>query len=255
MARIKFNLDLQLTNSFTMMVHGIRASGKTYLIGDMLAHERQHGPVCFVNMAGEDGAASVRSFGLGEIGETLETYDDFKAFCRDYAGKKLRAVGLDSISVLGKAVMKSVIGADRLPRITKESNEWGEFHREMDTAMTLLRNTAERVLAVCPSDRSVDAVTQRTYISPDLPGRQAVGSAGWFDFVAYLQADVVGPATVSRKLIIAPNSTIVVRQRLAKQIVKDIVLPNGPGGWKIIVDTIAEHAQVQPQPAATQQKG
>ena len=243
MARQKFNLDLQMTDSFTMMVHGIRAAGKTFLIGDMLAYEREHGPVCFINMAGEDGQASAKSFGLGEIGETHDSYEDFKAFCKEYAGKKLRAVGLDSVSVLGRWVMRSVIGADRLPRITKESNEWGEFHREMDNAMALFRNTAKRILAVCPSDRSVDAVTQRTYISPDLPGRQAVGSAGWFDFVAYLQADVTGPGQVSRRFIIAPNSTIVVRQRLARQITQDLTLPTGPGSWKLITDTIQAHTK------------
>lgn len=243
MARQKFNLDLLMVDSFTMLVHGIRAAGKTHLIGDMLATEREHGPVCFINMVGEDGAASAKSFNLGEIGENHESYDDFKSFCKEYSGKKLRAVGLDSVSVLSRWVMRSVIGADRLPRVTKESNEWGEFHREMDNAMALFRNTAQRVLAVCPSDRSADAVTQKTYISPDLSGRQAVGSAGWFDFVAYLQADVEGPGRVSRRLIIAPNSTIVVRQRIKKQISNDIILPDGPGGWKKITNTIAEHAK------------
>ena len=243
MARTKFNLDLLMVDSFTMLVHGIRAAGKTHLLGDMLSTEREYGKVCFINMVGEDGAASAKSFGLGEIGENHESYDDFKLFCKEYAGKKLRAVGLDSVSVLGRWVMRSVVGADRLPRITKESNEWGEFHREMDNAMALFRNTAQRVLAVCPSDRSVDAVTQRTYISPDLSGRQAVGSAGWFDFVAYLQADVTGPGVVARKLVIAPNSTIVVRQRLSKQIASDIDLPNGPGSWLKITKLIAEHAK------------
>ena len=243
MARQRFNLDLTMTDSFTMLVHGIRAAGKTHLIGDMLSTEQKHGKVCFINMVGEDGSASAKSFRLGEIGEHHESYVDFQAFCKEYAGKKLRAVGLDSVSVLGRWVMRAVIGADRLPRITKESNEWGEFHREMDNAMTLLRGTAQRVLAVCPSDRSVDSVTQQTYISPDLPGRQAVGSAGWFDFVAYLQASVVAPGKVERKLMIAPNNTIVVRQRLAKQISTDIILPEGPGSWKKITDRITEHAK------------
>lgn len=243
MARLKFNLDLLMIDSFTMLVHGIRAAGKTHLLGDMLATECEHGKVCFINMVGEDGAASAKSFNLGEIGENHESYDDFKSFCKEYAGKKLRAVGLDSVSVLSRWVMRSVVGADRLPKITKESNEWGEFHREMDNAMALFRNTAQRVLAVCPSDRSVDAVTQKTYISPDLSGRQAVGSAGWFDFVGYLQADVEGPGKVTRKLVIAPNSTIVVRQRIKKAITSDIALLDGPGSWKKITNIIAEHAK------------
>lgn len=226
-----------------MMVHGIRASGKTFLLGDLLAEESKAGPIKFINMLGEDGAASAKSFKLGDVGENHGSYDDYRAFCKEYAGKRLQAVGLDSVSVLGRWVMRSVLGSDRLPRLTKESNEWGEYHREMDNALALLRNTARYVLAVCPSDRSVDAVTQRTYISPDLPGRQAVGSAGWFDFVGYLQAEVTGPGAVSRKLIIAPNATIVVRQRLARQITEDLQLPTGQGSWLKIKTTIQEHAK------------
>jgi hypothetical protein len=243
MARLKFNLDLLMVDSFTMLVHGIRAAGKTHLIGDMLSVEQQTGKTCFINMAGEDGAASAKSFKLGDIGETHESYADFQAFCKEYAGKKLQAVGLDSLSVLGRWVMRATVGSDRLPRVTKESNEWGEFHREMDNAMALLRNTARYVLAVCPSDRSVDAVTQRTYISPDLSGRQAVGSAGWFDFVGYIQADVESASKVSRKFVIAPNSTIVVRQRLSRAITSDLKLPDGAGSWSLIKNTIQEHAK------------
>jgi len=242
MARQKFNLDLLMIDGFTMLVHGIRAAGKTHLIGDMLKAEQAAGKVVYINMAGEDGAASAKSFKLGEIGETHESYDDFKSFCKEYSGKKLQAVGLDSLSVLGRWVMRATVGSDRLPRVTKESNEWGDFHREMDNAMVLLRNTARIVLAVCPSDRSVDAVTQRTYISPDLPGRQAVGSAGWFDFVGYLNTDVVGPGQVSRKFIISPNSTIVVRQRLARCITTDLMLPEGSGSWSLIKKTIYDHS-------------
>jgi hypothetical protein len=243
MARQKFNLDILITDSFTAMVHGIRASGKTHFLGDMLNTEREAGPVKFLNMVGEDGAGSAKSFKLGDIGENIETYDDFKDFCREFSGKKLQAVGLDSLSVLGRIVMRSTLGGDRLPRVTKESNEWGEFHREMDNVMVLLRNTAKYAVAVCSSDRSMDAVTQRTYISPDLPGRQASGSAGWFDFVGYLSAEVVGPGLVERKFSIAPNASIVVRQRLARAIIEDIKLPVGPGGWNKIKQTILEHAK------------
>ena len=242
MARKRFNLDLMMVDSLTMLVHGTRSAGKSYLIGDMLATEKEYGKIVYVNMVGEDGASSAKSFGLGEVGEDHESYDDFKAFCKEYSGKKLQAVGLDSLPVLGRWVMRAVVGADRLPRVTKDSNEWGEFHREMDNAMVLLRSTAKYVMAVSPSDRSVDNVTQRTYITPDLPGRQAVGSAGWFDFVGYLAAEVISPGQVERKLVVAPNGTIVVRQRLAKAITNDIILPNGPGSWKKIKSTILEHA-------------
>lgn len=225
-----------------MLVHGVRAAGKTHLGGDFLRENAQRGPVKFINILGEDGQRSAMSAQLGDVGETHESYQDFKDFCKEYQGKKLEAVFLDSVSVLGKWIMRHVVGSDRLPRITKESNEWGEFHREAETASMLLRNTAKYVLAVCPSDRSVDAVTQGTYISPDLPGRQATGSAGWYDFVGYIQAVVTGPGTVKRTLMFTPNGTIVTRQRLAVQIDKDITLPNGPGAWALIHSTIEHHA-------------
>jgi hypothetical protein len=247
MARKQFNFDSLLLDGFTTLIHGARAAGKTHFLGDYLATEAKNGPVRFINMLGEDGQLSAQSFGLGNIGETHETYDDYLNFCKEYAGRKLHAVALDSVSVLGRWAMRKVVGSDRLPTIAKSGpNEWGEFHREMDNAMVLLRSTAKYVVAVCPSDRSVDALTTRTYISPDLPGRQAVGSAGWFDFVAYLTADVTGPGQVRRQLIVAPNSQIVVRQRLSNQIVEDITLPTGPGGWTKLRGLIESHATAKP---------
>ena len=234
---------------YTTLIHGVRAAGKTALGGDFLRYYSDRGPVKFINMLGEDGQRSAMSSQLGKVGETHETYQDFKDFCKEYQGKKLEAVFLDSVSVLGRWIMRHTVGADRLPRVTKDSNEWGEFHRESETASMLLRNTAKYVLAVCPSDRSVDAVTQQTYISPDLPGRQATGSAGWYDFVGYIQAVVTGPGVVKRTVMFTPNGTIVTRQRLAVQIDKDITLPNGQGGWSIIDKTIELHATLMAQPA------
>ena len=242
MARKKFNLDSQALDGFTMMVHGGRAAGKTHLMGDFLAHEKAKGHIRFINVLGEDGTLTISGMGLGAIAETVESYEDFLAACKEYQDSGVHAVALDSLSVLGRWVCKKVLGgADRAPRISKEGNEWGDFHREMDIAMLRLRQAARYVLCACPSDKSADQLTGITYISPDLPGRQAVGSAGWFDFVGFLKADVVGPKKIERKLVIAPNSTIVVRQRLPKQIVEDIVLPDGPGGWAKIKQAYINH--------------
>lgn len=245
MARQYFDLNIQPFAGYTVLVHGVRNAGKTFLGGDFLSYHSKKGPVKFVNILGEDGQRSAMSFDLGKVGETHESYDDFKLFCQEYQGKKLEAVFLDSMSALARWIMKYVVKSDRLPRVTKDSNEWGEFHREAEIAAMLFRNTAKYILAVCPSDRSVDAVTQQTYISPDLPGRQATGSAGWYDFVGYLQANTLGPGTISRKLMFTPSSTIVTRQRLAVQIDKDIEMPNGPGGWAIVDKLIEEHAQMR----------
>ena len=60
MARHKFNLDEQILDSYTFLVHGGRGSGKTHLVGDMLKYEQQYGQVRLINVKGEDGALSHR---------------------------------------------------------------------------------------------------------------------------------------------------------------------------------------------------
>src|SRR3972149_12100030 len=105
MARKRFNFDTLLLDGYTILIHGVRAAGKTHFLGDYLETESKTGPCKFINMLGEDGQLSAQSFHLGDIGETHETYEDFKLFCKEYAGKKLHAVALDSVSVLGRWAM------------------------------------------------------------------------------------------------------------------------------------------------------
>ena len=245
MARRQFNMDtIGLDKGWSLMAHGGRAAGKTHLLGDCLATEAALGKVRFVNVLGEDGMLTCQGMGIAENAETVECYEDFLDMCKEYKGQ-LQAVALDSVSVLSKWVMKHVLkGLDRLPRITKEGNEWGDFHREMDNAMLAIKQTAKYVICSCPSDRSVDQLTGQTYTTPDLHGRQAVGSAGWFDFVGMLKAESIGPGKTRRTFIIAPNSNIIVRQRLPRQINADIELADGPGGWKKIKDMILLHSKV-----------
>lgn len=248
MARKLINLNESFIDGFTILFYGLWASGKTFILGDMLAEERKHGEIRFVNTQGEDGWKAISSFQLGNVGEEWSSYEHFLEFCKEYSGKKLQALGVDQIGLLSKFVCKKVVGSDRLPKLDRNSptNEWGEYHREMDNAMAMLRNTAKFIGCVCPADRSVNAINQKTYISPDLPGRQAVASAGWFDFAGYLEASVTprpgGQTEVSRVFSIAPSNTYVVKQRLAKQIMEDIKLPTGPGGWRTIKDKIIAHS-------------
>jgi hypothetical protein len=238
MARKTFNLDQQELNGFTILIHGGRAAGKTYLAGDFLKQESVNGTVRFVNISGEDGALTLKGMGLGEQGETCESYQDFYEAMVDYAKAGVHAVAVDSLHALSRWVMKKVTGADRLPEVRKEANEWGEVHHHMYNLMMMLRRAGRYVMCTCPSDRSVEQLTGKTYITPDLPGREAAGSAGWFDFVAYLQATPVGPGRIQRTLTMTPNANIIVRQRLPRQISGDLVLPEGPGGWKVLKDAI-----------------
>jgi hypothetical protein len=193
--------------------------------------------VKFINVTGEDGYMSAQSFGLGDVGETVTTYDDLIDALNDAKKEKCVAIGVDSMKMASKLAMAKVVGnTDRMPSVGSTGNEWGDVHFKMENLTNRMRAAAPWVLCVCPSDKSVNQLDGRTYITPDLPGREAAGSAGWFDMVGYLYADVTGPKTVTRKVKFAPNNTILTRQRLPKPIIEDIQLPDGEGGWKKIID-------------------
>lgn len=217
-----------------VLVHGGRASGKTYLQGDFLCTEMKNGPVRFINVAGEDGALTLRGMGLGEVGETIESYKDFMEAITEYTGLHLQALAVDSAHALSRWIMQKVTKSDRLPEIRKESNEWGELHHISYNTYLALRRAAKYVMCSCPSDKSVEQLSGKTLITPDLPGRQAAGCAGWFDFVGYLEATPIGPNDIQRRFMMTPNASVIVRQRLPKQITEPIIIPTGPGGWNAI---------------------
>lgn len=235
--RHKFNLDKAELDGYTILVHGGRAAGKTHLVGDFLRTESKIGTVRFLNIVGEDGNLTLRGMGLGDVGEHIESYQDFQDALKEYQALKLHALGVDSIHALSKWIMKKVTGSDRLPEIRKESNEWGELHHLSYNTYTALRRSARMVMCTCPSDKSVEQLSGKTFVTPDLPGRQAAGSAGWFDFVGYLEATAI-PGGVQRTFLMTPNSTVIVRQRLPRQITEAIKLPDGYGAWQTIKTAI-----------------
>lgn len=237
MARKKFNLDTAELDGYTLLVHGGRASGKTYLVGDFLKTESAFGPVRFLNIVGEDGNLTLRGMGLGDVGEHIESHKDFMDALKEYQEKKVHALGVDSIHALSRWIMQKVTGSDRLPEIRTGTNEWGEFHQHSYNTYMAVRRAAKLIMCTCPSDKSVEQLSGKTFVTPDLPGRQAAGSAGWFDFVGYIEATNTASG-VTRTFNMAPNATVIVRQRLPKQISQAIPLPQGPGGWQAIKDAI-----------------
>lgn len=237
MARVKFNLDEQRLDNQAWLIHGINASGKTFLLCDFLKEESAKGAVRFINVAGEDGALTGKGMGLGNVAETIDTYKDFDAALDEYRKENIHALGVDSLAPLNAWCRVHLFKSDRLPN---GADEWNELHRLMNNVMYKLKRTAPMVMCTCPSDRSGDQVTQKTYITPDLPGKEARSSAGWFDFVGYLSAEPIGPGKVKRSLLMTPNGQTTVRQRLPKQISDEIILPNGPGSWKLIKQKVEE---------------
>ena len=237
MARKKFNLDTAELDGYTIHVHGGYGVGKTHLMGDFLRTEAKAGPVRFLNIIGEDGNLTIKGMGLGDIGEHVEDYATFVEILKEFTALKLQALGIDSSNALAALLMRKVVGSDRLPEIKQGSNEWGEFHHLSRNVYTGIRRAAKYVMVTCPSDKSTDQLTGKLSITPDLPGRQAAGSAGWFDFQGMLEV-MNGASGASRTFNLVPNNNAVVRQRLPKQINELIKIPNGQGGWQAIKDSI-----------------
>ena len=251
MARTKLNMDLQdVSSGFSMLVYGDNATGKTAFCGDMLQTELKDGEVRFINVRGEDGTLTLKGLGLGDRGETVETYDDFIACLLEYSKLNLSGLAVDSLRALNRWVSMKVCKADRMPIIDRSSpnDEWGALHREMANLAMLMRRSAKYVIATCPADRSMNQVSNTMRITPDLPGREAAGSAGWFDFVGYLTADPMGPEKVKRVLTFVPNSQLVVRQRLpaGKALETDFILPTGAGGWAMVKGEIIKRVAQTP---------
>jgi hypothetical protein len=220
-----------------MLIHGNYGCGKTHLLGDALRYESQTGPVRYLNIKGEDGQLSITNFGLGDVGETVDSLPDFIAALEEYKHLKLRALAIDGGKHFGRMVIKSVC-ADRLPSVGRNSDDWSQIHRKFEDTVTSLRWVAPIVIMASSSDRSMDQVSGELSLTPDMPGRQAAGVAGMFDFVFILKALAIGPDKVKRTIETAPVANTIIRQRLPKPLPASIDIPQDGGGWKNLIEAM-----------------
>jgi len=228
--RQRYNLNLATIDKMSILLHGGYGVGKTHFGGDMLREEGKGGEARYINVAGEDGWASLAGMGLGEIGESVDTYADLRAVRDELRRKPIKAMVLDSAIAASRLIAGHVTGSDRPLKITREINEYGPYNWEMWNFFTSLKHCADVVMVLCPSDKSVDQLTGRTLWTPDLSGRNAVGSAGWFDFVFILTADVMARG-VKRSLKTNVQADAVIRSRSPKSLPNEIDIPEGGGGW------------------------
>lgn len=236
--RKKFNLDTQELDGYSILVHGGRGAGKTHLMGDFLKTESKNGLVKYINIVGEDGGLTLKGMGLGDVGEDIDSLKDFLDVLDECTKTKVYAIGVDSAHALSRWIMRKVTGSDRLPEIKSSGpNEWGSYHQDSYNTYMTLRRAAKMIMVSCPSDKSVEQLSGKTYVTPDLPGKQAAGIAGNFDFVGYIEV-INSTDGVTRNFNMTPNNTIIVRQRLPKQVTSAIKLPNGHGGWTAIKGAI-----------------
>jgi len=235
----KLDLDNLTFEDIRMLIHSTRAGGKTFLAGDFLRHEMQYGPVAYVNTDGE-GLMTIKGMGLGKVGYKVETLKDFKAVIAEFTKNRLHALAVDSLQILERMVKIDVMGtADRSPVSTKDKNEWVDIGREYENAILSLGKAAKLVLCTCPSAINADQITGNPrIISPDLSGQRALGVGGYFEYVGYIKILPIGKGKVKRSVQFAPDGVTLVRQQVPNSINEDIALPEGPGGWQLIKDTI-----------------
>jgi len=245
--RLEFSLDLRDLNRCSILVHGITNVGKTYLLGDFLRHESQFGKVAFIDVLGEGGTMSLADLGLtaaGHKGYRVSTRKELTDLLDWLSTQNLRALAFDSLKAFVRLVIAERVGADRMPVVTKnsEENEWSDVHFRMERMAGRLAATAPWIMAACLSDRSVSQIEDKVYVTPDLPGREAAGSVAWFDLAGYLKAELspLPGVGVTRTFMVTPNGSIKTRQRLPRPITEDIKLPSGPGGWTTIKARIEE---------------
>ena len=231
----KIDLDKTAIDNLRVLVHSIRAGGKTHLCGDMLKYESQFGPVAYVNRDGE-GLTTIKGIGLGEVGYQVETLKDFKELMKQFIDKPIHAMVVDSLQVLERMVKLGVLGTnERSPISTKEKNEWVDIGREFENALLSMSKATKLLLCTCPSAINADLVTNNPrLISPDLSGQRALGVAGYFEYVGYIKVMQVGKGKSKRCIQFAPDGVTCVRQQVPNEIIEDIPIPDGPGGWAAI---------------------
>jgi len=237
----KLDLDNLIFEDVRILLHSIRAGGKTFLAGDFLKEESQYGPVAYVNTDGE-GLMTIKGMGLGKVGYKVETLKDFKDVIAEFSKNRLHALAVDSLQILERIVKIGVMGtADRSPVSTKDKNEWVDIGREFENAILSLNKAAKLVMCTCPSAINADQITGNPrMISPDLSGQRALGVAGYFEYVGYIKVLPTGKGKVKRSVQFAPDGVTLVRQQTPNAICEDIQLPDGLGGWKVIRDAITK---------------
>ena len=240
-----FNLDIATLDRLAVLVQGVTNSGKTHLCGDMLAYEKQFGPVKFLNVRGEDGASTNADMGLGAIGVNVDHEGDVQDVAADCLKNKVHAVALDGARLLFNQILVRLVQSKpqfahdvRLPdaRLDGDSSKsyWAQARFRMEQTIALLKTSVNVLLVTTTSQKDLNEVTGQTQIAPDIYGKMGAALVGLFDFSGYMTFTIQGPARVQWEVSFQPRTDVQTRQRLAYPITSNIILPDGPGGWKTI---------------------
>mgnify|MGYP001619626317 CR=1 FL=1 len=245
MSRQPFDLNLTSLDTLAVLIYGPYGCGKTHLQGDFLRWAaKKGGAVAFLNIRGEDGMSSLGAMGLGKVGYTADTMEEYESLLGDLRNLHLAALAVDSLPAVYELALIQKYQTLRYPDPKREGDaaraHWGQLSMSVKNAILLSRQAAPLVFWVSAWDQSDDDVGGGKGITPNLPGKLAQEVAGRFDFVGYLKAEAL-VASVQRTVSFAPNSRYLVRQRIARSINHAIAIPENTGGWEAIF-TAMTHA-------------
>lgn len=211
------------------LIHGGHNAGKTFIIGSAMAHFHAQGKeVLYINLKGEGGFRTLTAFDIPEdCAMTVDSLKDFLEALKEAPKDGLLCV--DSVKYIWSLAIEQTCGA-KLPTVGGNSNDWSKIHHAGGEALDAMLDASSHVLAVCPSDRSMDQLKGSTFITPDLPGRMAAGIAGKFDLVGYMESTAMG-SKVRRVLHFEPMTESITRIRGKSGFAKGIVLEEGLDVW------------------------
>lgn len=236
--RKRMNLDMVSLDSLSFLAMGDYGSGKTHLGGDFLRWVVGQGKKpYFLNLAGQDGYLVLAGMGLGEAGETVETMADYQAALADVKKEGVYGLVVDGLWDLLRFRIIEELGELRYPDPKKDGERakmlWGQFKMSTCHAVMMAKGAAPYTFFTSPIDKGENTVTGGTgTITPDLVGKSAFAASGWFDFVAYMTSQQMGPGRIQRKMTLSAGNLARTRQRLPKEIQGDIIIPEGKGGWE-----------------------
>jgi hypothetical protein len=237
---IKLNLNDESSLTRHTLIHGGPNSGKTFLTGSAMQYFSLNGKtVKYINLKGEGGYRTLSAFNLPEdCADMAESLKDIIEIVKSY-GKFTDITCIDSIKYLWTMAIDQVCGKGKLPTVGGNSNDWGKIHQAATSTLDLLIESTRQLIALCPSDRSMDQLKGSTFVTPDLPGRMAAGIAGKFDLVGYIESNSVG-SKVRRVLHFEPMTETITRIRGKEGFTKPIVLDEGLNVWEQIEKELSE---------------
>ena len=227
----------------SLLIHGTYGVGKSHLLGSFLAHEKQYGPCVYFHIEGEPSLTGLGVFDLeGVRVVTMESIEDFTKFLKTEG--PFHAIALDSLAALNDLADTKETQGLRAPgggasgQSTGGMAEWGRIKFHILSVLESIKRQSTIMMAVCPSERGENDVTQQKYIVPDLVGKLATRIAHRFSFVGYLEAVTVNPTTVKRQVSFHLRTDALTRANVRKPFTGPIALTTGLDGWVTVRSAI-----------------